>query len=305
MNARLLVLLLLVALPAASAAAPPGVTVGKETDTVGVSEDGLLVFLMLQYTVSDPGAYAANATWRLYTPDTAAEPIARLTRNGAQTTVDAGRVNATAPSGPFSAWTIDLKGLLGGLQRNENQTLSLSFTVPEATRVRFKAPTALPQLLVFVENAGNRPVTGEGVGPFIAAGASHHATASNVADGAEYAVTIQAAPGAGARNLNPYLWGLGGLVLGFVAATVMRGRSPRAKKFEKGGAMESQKFLEARRRTLMAALKELEVAHEAKEIPDEAYAPLKEEYKAQAVRVMRSLEEKREPGQGPGGAGQA
>ena len=86
-----------------------------------------------------------------------------------------------------------------------------------------------------------------------------------------------------------------GLFLAYVAVRQGWVSAPgKAKKFVKGGAMESRAVLEARRRTLLAALKELETAHETREVPDDAYGPLKEEYKAQAVRVMRSLEEKKE-----------
>ncbi|HLE47945.1 MAG TPA: hypothetical protein VI818_06580 [Candidatus Thermoplasmatota archaeon] len=92
-----------------------------------------------------------------------------------------------------------------------------------------------------------------------------------------------------------FLAAFAGFIIAVVAARQGWLGSARAKKFEKGGEMESNDMLEARRRTLMAALKELEIAHEAKEIPDDAYAPLKEEYKAQAVRVLRTLDDKKEP----------
>lgn len=290
-------LLLLLLLPTAHAAAPPGVTVARETDVIGYDAERLSVFLLLEYRVTDPAAYASNATWRFYTPLGVPEPSVKLRRENAESPVDPARVNASGTAGAFAAWAIDLRANLGSLQTNENHTLSLSFNV-QAMSVRFKAAAGLPQLVVYVENAGDRPILGERLSSFVPAGARQHATATNMADGTEYAVTILASPSAPGRDMNPYLWGVGGLVLGFALALLWMRRSPKAKKFEKGGAMESRSVLEARRRTLMAALKELEVAHEAKEVPDEAYAPLKEEYKAQAVRVMRSLEEKKEPGQG-------
>jgi len=100
-------------------------------------------------------------------------------------------------------------------------------------------------------------------------------------------------------DLSKYVWAIAGAVLGaFLVLFVIRqgwmSAPGRSKKFLKGGAMESRTMLEARRRTLLAGLKELEAAHDAKEVPDDAYAPLKEEYKAQAVRVLRTLEEKKE-----------
>lgn len=293
---RLALLALLLVFPTAAAAAPNGVTVAKETDTVGYGEGELFVFLFVNYAVSDPAAYNANATWRFHTPAGTAEPAASLVRNGIQTTIDASRVNASTPAGTFASWTVDLRGLLPNLKGGENHTVAVSFRVAGDT-VRFKTGTASPQLVVFVENAGTRIATGTGIGPFIRSGASQHAVATGVADGFEYSVTVQDAAATGdTQNLNAMLWGVGGLVLGALLATMFAKRGVKAKKFEKGGAMESRSALEARRRTLMAALKELEVAHEAKEISDDAYAPLKEEYKAQAVRVLRSLEEKKEPG---------
>ena len=54
---------------------------------------------------------------------------------------------------------------------------------------------------------------------------------------------------------------------------------------------EAKPVLEARKRALLAALKELEVARMAKEMGDAAYDAVKADLKRQAVAVMRALEE--------------
>jgi hypothetical protein len=124
-----------------------------------------------------------------------------------------------------------------------------------------------------------------------------HAAVSDVPSHYHFAATFrpEAPP---VQDLTKYVWALAGVVLGLFVMYVIVKQGwvtiRRQKKFEKGGAVESSSMLEARRRTLMAALKELETAHDAKQVPDDAYAPLKEEYKAQAVRVLRSLEGKKE-----------
>lgn len=128
----------------------------------------------------------------------------------------------------------------------------------------------------------------------------YHGGKQNVVAGDETVVTFAAKAGAPVQSddMTKWAWGLSGLVLGllvmFVAVKQGWLKGGSGPKFVKGGAMESKAMLEARRRTLMAALKELEHAREANEVPNDAYGPLKEEYKAQAVRVMRSLEEKKE-----------
>ena len=44
----------------------------------------------------------------------------------------------------------------------------------------------------------------------------------------------------------------------------------------------------------MNALKDIEKKHRAKEISDESYSRLKEEYKRDAVEVMRKLEKEKD-----------
>ncbi len=53
---------------------------------------------------------------------------------------------------------------------------------------------------------------------------------------------------------------------------------------------EPRPVLEGRKRALLAALKELELARQAQEIPVEAYDAVKADLKRQAVTVMRALE---------------
>ncbi len=57
-------------------------------------------------------------------------------------------------------------------------------------------------------------------------------------------------------------------------------------------AAESKEMLAVRKRTQMAALKELELAKKKGEITEGQYLPLKEELKAQTVKVMRELEKR-------------
>lgn len=56
---------------------------------------------------------------------------------------------------------------------------------------------------------------------------------------------------------------------------------------------ESEELLATKKTLLMNVLKEIEKKHRAKEISDESYRHLKEEYKRDAVEVMRKLEEKK------------
>ncbi len=55
------------------------------------------------------------------------------------------------------------------------------------------------------------------------------------------------------------------------------------------GAAEPRPVLEGRKRALLAALKELELARQAQEVPVEAYEVVKADLKRQAVAVMQAL----------------
>jgi len=57
---------------------------------------------------------------------------------------------------------------------------------------------------------------------------------------------------------------------------------------------ESKEILSTKKEILMNALKDIEKKHRAKEISDESYSRLKEEYKRDAVEVMRKLEKEKD-----------
>ncbi|MBI2078816.1 MAG: hypothetical protein HYT80_10685 [Euryarchaeota archaeon] len=292
------VLALVLVLPTAQATAD-GASLERETDTIGQSDGGLTILETLEFTVSDAARYNANATWVLWIVDTAPEPAARIYRGAVPTTVPDNRVNATAgaPTG-HQAYAISVAGLGGASQNGDKLSLVLTYSLAGST-YKHRLASATPSVLVWAHpEAGQEPVA-VGAPAFIPADDRYHSVITDAAAGTEFTVTFQTAAASPVRVIDKYVWGAGGLVVGLVLAwlAVRQGwlGSAKAKKFEKGGGMESKDMLEARRRTLMAALKDLEVAHEAKEVPDAAYAPLKEEYKAQAVRVLRSLEDKKEP----------
>ncbi|HEX9816720.1 MAG TPA: hypothetical protein VGB18_07050, partial [Candidatus Thermoplasmatota archaeon] len=182
-----------------------------------------------------------------------------------------------------------------------SETFSIRFEYDVGRTYDRFVTTEPAQLVIYAEPMDNRVPVGENVPEFFPTETRYHAVDENVADGHHYTVefvTVQTEGPGGTRDLTPYLFAFVGVAVGFLIALMLARRgliAQKEKKFEKGGTMESRDMLSARRRTLMAALKELELAHDAKEIPDNAYAPLKEEYKAQTVRVMRTMDEKKEP----------
>ena len=281
-------------------AAPPGTTVDRETDTLIQSGSGLTVFENLEFTVSDAASYNANSTWILWLDAAAPEPTAKLYRNAIPADVPGDRINRTsgAPAG-YQAYSIAAGGLQGSAQTGDKLSLVVTYPLAGST-YKHRLASSAPTVLVWAHpEAGQEPVA-TGAPAFSPVDDRYHTVIMNAAADQEFTVAFQAAGAATpVKVIDKYVWAAGGLLLGFVAATFAARQgwlgSAKAKKFEKGGQMESNDMLDARRRTLMAALKELEVAHEAKEVPDAAYAPLKEEYKAQAVRVLRSLEDKKEP----------
>lgn len=291
--------LLLVA-PVASAA-PAGADVDRVTITLIHDGASLLVWERRDFVVTDPGTYQSNANWTAWirTGDTFR---AEVSKGGLEKPVDLERINATGRQAPgFQEYRIDLGGLFSSVQAQDRFSLLISYTT-DAPTYGHRTADAVPTLVVFAQPEPGYAPVGSGVGPFVLADERHHALATDLP--ADQVLSVQFVPvasptGGSLRDLNAYVWGIGGLVVGLALAAWAARRgwlgSPRPKRFEKGGQMESREMLDARRRTLMVALKELELAHESKEIPDAAYAPLKEEYKAQAVRVMRSLEEKKEP----------
>ena len=59
----------------------------------------------------------------------------------------------------------------------------------------------------------------------------------------------------------------------------------------KKSIIESEETLTTKKALLLSVLKDIEKKHRAKEISDETYNKLKEEYKHQAVNVMKKLED--------------
>lgn len=79
------------------------------------------------------------------------------------------------------------------------------------------------------------------------------------------------------------------LVVFLVASTLLLMRKQRKK--AKKAIVESEEVLATKKALLLSFLKGVEKKHRAKDISDETYNKLKEEYKQQAVNVMKKLED--------------
>ena len=79
------------------------------------------------------------------------------------------------------------------------------------------------------------------------------------------------------------------LVVVLVASTLLLMRKQRAK--VKKSIVDSEETLAAKKALLLSLLKDVEKKNRAKDISDETYNKLKEEYKQQAVDVMKKLED--------------
>jgi len=79
------------------------------------------------------------------------------------------------------------------------------------------------------------------------------------------------------------------LVVILIASTLLLMRKQR-KKIKKS-IVESEETLDTKKALLLSLLKDVEKKHRAKEISDETYSKLKEEYKQQAVEVMKKLDD--------------
>ncbi|MCJ2534016.1 MAG: hypothetical protein LN364_02140 [Candidatus Thermoplasmatota archaeon] len=79
------------------------------------------------------------------------------------------------------------------------------------------------------------------------------------------------------------------LVVVLVASTLLLMRKQRKK--AKKSIVESEEALATKKTLLLSLLKDVEKKHRAKDISDETYNKLKEEYKQQAVDVMKKLED--------------
>jgi len=79
------------------------------------------------------------------------------------------------------------------------------------------------------------------------------------------------------------------LVVSLIASTLLLMRKQRKK--AKKSIVESEEALAKKKALLLLLLKDVEKKHRSKDISDETYNKLKEEYKQQAVDVMKKLED--------------
>lgn len=147
--------------------------------------------------------------------------------------------------------------------------------------------TSAPRQSGGLQCTGGRPCT---IHEFTAEPGMHLAVLPGQAD----ASTVPA-PSAAERWL-PLLAGLLAGML-FWALLVHRGLVQRRRRQEVAqaahvtAAAEGKDMLQARKRVLMAALKDLEMAKMNKQVDDDSYGKLKAELKRQTVTVMRALEQ--------------
>jgi len=86
-----------------------------------------------------------------------------------------------------------------------------------------------------------------------------------------------------------YLVGIFLLAVILIASTLLLLKKQRTK--EKRSVAESKEILTTKKTLLLSILKDVEKKHRAKEISDDTYQKVKDEYKQQAVTVMKKLEE--------------
>lgn len=79
------------------------------------------------------------------------------------------------------------------------------------------------------------------------------------------------------------------LVVFLIASTLLLMKKQRTK--AKKSIVESEETLTTKKALLLSLLKDIEKKHRAKDISDETYNKLKEEYKQQAVEAMKKLED--------------
>lgn len=285
--------LLLVGLPTAHALSPQ-----VSRDRVDLLQDAASVRVSEQLTVTLQDAGAWDKRIHVWVPSVAVNVDVDHVANNLHQAPN--HTTGAADAQGLADLVIDVSPFHASPQAGDTFTVLVFYEVP-SSRVSLRTFYASASLAVFASPKADQAASSEELGDAIPVNtATVHWTRQPVNANFTYAVTFQATAGTvAARDLTKYVWGglgvLAGLFLAYVA--VRQGwvqPATKAKKFVKGGAVESMGMLEARRRSLLAALKELEQAHESKEVADDVYAPLKEEYKAQAVRVMRSLEEKKD-----------
>lgn len=81
------------------------------------------------------------------------------------------------------------------------------------------------------------------------------------------------------------------LVIVLIASTLFLMRKQRKK--VKKSIVDSTETLTTKKALLLSILKDIEKKHRAKDISDETYHKLKDEYKQQAVEVMKKIEDKK------------
>lgn len=96
--------------------------------------------------------------------------------------------------------------------------------------------------------------------------------------------------GDGGADLNWLLVGIAFVAGAVIAYGLAKTRGPARTSRAETMVGRTVAELEARKRVLMASLKELELAHRSGEIPSDAYNPLKAELKGETVKVMSELE---------------
>lgn len=79
------------------------------------------------------------------------------------------------------------------------------------------------------------------------------------------------------------------LVVLIIALTLLLFRKRQTKARQK--IIESEEILATKKQLLLTSLKDIEKQHRAKEISDETYTKLKDDYKQQAVTVMKKIED--------------
>ena len=115
-----------------------------------------------------------------------------------------------------------------------------------------------------------------------------------------FVVTVQSAAAPAPSGPNPWIYAAVAFVAGcilwalLVRQGVVQKRSRRqavaTAAHEEIAAKEPRPVLEGRKRALMAALKEVEIAHQAKEMDTATYDAVKAGLKRETVNVMRALE---------------
>ena len=81
------------------------------------------------------------------------------------------------------------------------------------------------------------------------------------------------------------------MVIILIASTLLLMRKQRTK--AKKSIVESDETLATKKALLLSVLKDIEKKHRSKDISDDTYNKLKEEYKQQAVEVMKKIDDKK------------